>query len=270
MIVDDSGTTGDAAMTLDELLLRSRSYRRFHQDRQLDKATLVQLVELVRRCPSAANRQPLKFLVSWQPERNALSKREELRMTNPTGPMSRIIVFLLMFLSCLAGARQSRAGIMEYLELMASRLTEESKPPATLAEWEAGREELREKYMQVIGLDPLPEKTPLHARLVGSAVDLVNDKIAGVRLEDAPDRHIGVTPVEASECETALFHILKYADIPQAAGLIFPRRIVLTGKRLAGFDWTKALYGQLGVGESFLEHSGSVKDLLCEIEDAPS
>ena len=71
MIVDDSGTTGDAAMTLDELLLRSRSYRRFHQDRPLDQATLVRLVELVRRCPSAANRQPLKFLVSWQPERNA-------------------------------------------------------------------------------------------------------------------------------------------------------------------------------------------------------
>ena len=57
-------------MTLDELLLHSRSYRRFHQDRPLDQATLVRLVELVRRCPSAANRQPLKFLVSWQPERN--------------------------------------------------------------------------------------------------------------------------------------------------------------------------------------------------------
>lgn len=58
-------------MTLEELLLRNRSYRRFHQDRPLDEAALVRLVELVRRCPSAANRQPLKFLVSWQPERNA-------------------------------------------------------------------------------------------------------------------------------------------------------------------------------------------------------
>ena len=58
-------------MTLEELLLRNRSYRRFQQDRPLDEAALVRLVELVRRCPSAANRQPLKFLVSWQPERNA-------------------------------------------------------------------------------------------------------------------------------------------------------------------------------------------------------
>jgi len=58
-------------MTLKELLAANRSYRRFHQDRALDEATLVGLVELVRLCPSAANRQPLRFVLSWQPERNA-------------------------------------------------------------------------------------------------------------------------------------------------------------------------------------------------------
>ena len=58
-------------MTLAELLSHNRSYRRFDQDRPLDEATLVGLVGLTRLCPSAANRQPLKFLVSWQPERNA-------------------------------------------------------------------------------------------------------------------------------------------------------------------------------------------------------
>jgi len=81
-------------------------------------------------------------------------------------------------------------------------------------------------------------------------------------LEDAPDRHVGITPVEATECETALFHILKYADIPQACGLIFPRRIILTGKKSAGLQWTKALYGDLGAGESFVEHEGAVTALL--------
>lgn len=58
-------------MTFEELLARNRSYRRFYEDRPLDEATLVRLVELVRLCPSAANRQPLKFLVSWRPDRNA-------------------------------------------------------------------------------------------------------------------------------------------------------------------------------------------------------
>ena len=57
-------------MTLEELLTRNRSYRRFHQDQPLDEKTLVRLVELTRLCPSAANRQPLKYVISWEPERN--------------------------------------------------------------------------------------------------------------------------------------------------------------------------------------------------------
>jgi len=58
-------------MTLEELLLQNRSYRRFDQTRDLDEATLVRLVSFTRLCPSAANRQPLKFLVSCAPDRNA-------------------------------------------------------------------------------------------------------------------------------------------------------------------------------------------------------
>jgi nitroreductase len=58
-------------MVLRELLLDSRSYRRFHQDHLLDENLLQGLVELTRLCPSAANRQPLKYLLSWQPEQNA-------------------------------------------------------------------------------------------------------------------------------------------------------------------------------------------------------
>jgi len=58
-------------MTLEELLVRNRSYRRFRQGEPLDEKTLVDLVGLTRLCPSAANRQPLKYLVSWSPERNA-------------------------------------------------------------------------------------------------------------------------------------------------------------------------------------------------------
>lgn len=58
-------------MSIAELLTKNRSYRRFHQDQPLDEATLVGLVELARLCPSAANRQPLKYTISWEPERNA-------------------------------------------------------------------------------------------------------------------------------------------------------------------------------------------------------
>jgi nitroreductase len=57
-------------MTLRELLLHSRSYRRF-QPHPLDEKTLVELLELTRLCPSAANRQPLKYVLAWQAEQNA-------------------------------------------------------------------------------------------------------------------------------------------------------------------------------------------------------
>jgi len=56
---------------LTELLRRNRSYRRFHQDRPLDRRTLLGLIELTRLCPSAANRQPLKYLSACSPQQNA-------------------------------------------------------------------------------------------------------------------------------------------------------------------------------------------------------
>jgi nitroreductase len=58
-------------MNLRGLLTRNRSYRRFRGDEPLDRQTLVELVELVRLCPSAANRQPLKYLIVCEPEARA-------------------------------------------------------------------------------------------------------------------------------------------------------------------------------------------------------
>jgi nitroreductase len=58
-------------MTLRELLASNRSYRRFREDQGIDQETLVGLVELARLCPSAANRQPLRYLLSWESERNS-------------------------------------------------------------------------------------------------------------------------------------------------------------------------------------------------------
>ncbi len=59
-----------ASMKIKELLLENRSYRRFHQT-PIEAATLIELVELTRLCPSAANRQPLKYLPACTPEDNA-------------------------------------------------------------------------------------------------------------------------------------------------------------------------------------------------------
>lgn len=54
-----------------DLVLQNRTYRRFHQDQAIDEATLRELVDLARNVASASNRQPLKYLLSYDPEKNA-------------------------------------------------------------------------------------------------------------------------------------------------------------------------------------------------------
>jgi nitroreductase len=57
---------------INELALKSRSYRRFYQDEQVSIDTLRNLVELGRLSPTGANLQPLKYILSNNPEKNAL------------------------------------------------------------------------------------------------------------------------------------------------------------------------------------------------------
>ncbi len=49
---------------LKELVLKNRSYRRFDQGRSIPEETLRELIELARLCPSGANKQPLKYIIS--------------------------------------------------------------------------------------------------------------------------------------------------------------------------------------------------------------
>jgi len=58
-------------MKVRELVLANRSYRRFRQDIPVEEKTLRELVDLARLSPSAANLQPLKFILSVEPGRNA-------------------------------------------------------------------------------------------------------------------------------------------------------------------------------------------------------
>ena len=55
-----------------DIIKKNRSYRRFYQERLIDPDRLKSLVELARLSPSTANLQPLKYVLSWEPERNAM------------------------------------------------------------------------------------------------------------------------------------------------------------------------------------------------------
>jgi nitroreductase len=59
-------------MTFKELVRNTRSYRRFHQEIAIEEGTLRELIDLARLSASSGNQQPLKFILSCQPEKNAL------------------------------------------------------------------------------------------------------------------------------------------------------------------------------------------------------
>ncbi len=59
-------------MMMKELALKNRSYRRFYQNEGVSRETLKELVDLARLSASAANMQPLKFILSSDSSKNSL------------------------------------------------------------------------------------------------------------------------------------------------------------------------------------------------------
>jgi nitroreductase len=55
-----------------DLILKNRSYRRFHEEVDIKLETLRELVDLARLSASARNAQPLKYILSCEPQRNSL------------------------------------------------------------------------------------------------------------------------------------------------------------------------------------------------------
>ena len=54
-----------------DLVLKNRSYRRFHEDVSIDLNLLRELVDLARLSASGGNKQPLKYVLSCEADRNA-------------------------------------------------------------------------------------------------------------------------------------------------------------------------------------------------------
>ena len=57
---------------ISDLVTKNRSYRRFVEDIRVEPQTLRELVDLARLSASGANLQPLRYILSCQPEKNAL------------------------------------------------------------------------------------------------------------------------------------------------------------------------------------------------------
>ena len=58
-------------MSIRELILKNRTYRRFYEDQLIERKDLESLVDLARLSASAANLQPLKYSISFEAESNS-------------------------------------------------------------------------------------------------------------------------------------------------------------------------------------------------------
>jgi nitroreductase len=61
-----------APAALAELVRLTRTHRRFREEVPVSRDDLLALVDLARLAATATNLQPLKYILSWEPERNAL------------------------------------------------------------------------------------------------------------------------------------------------------------------------------------------------------
>ena len=59
-------------MKIRDLVMQNRTYRRFHQDVAVEHEMLRELIDLARLSASAANLQPLKYILSCEPQKNGL------------------------------------------------------------------------------------------------------------------------------------------------------------------------------------------------------
>lgn len=59
-------------MSIRELVLKNRSYRRFYQNEKIERTLLEELVDLARLSSSGANLQHLKYVLSNEPDKNEI------------------------------------------------------------------------------------------------------------------------------------------------------------------------------------------------------
>lgn len=57
---------------LETIVFKNRSYRRFYEKEKISSNFLKNLLNMARLAPSSANLQPLKYMISCEPETNAL------------------------------------------------------------------------------------------------------------------------------------------------------------------------------------------------------
>ena len=108
-------------------------------------------------------------------------------------PPKSCLAALLLLLPAEAARAQAAPGdamIQKYLDREADRLgTRFLDGAKTKEEWEAKRPRLRREYFEMLGLWPLPERTPLHATVTGT-VERGNVVIEKLHYQSRPGLYV--------------------------------------------------------------------------------
>ena len=139
---------------------------------------------------------------------------------------------LLMAMSVSADTATADAAIHAYLAGEAKRLSANFMAGAkTPAEWAAKRPQLREQFLEMLGLSPLPEKTPLKATVSGTLVrgDVV---IENVHFQSKPGLYV-------------TGNVYRPKDIP--AGKKLPAILYVCGHSGKGRDGNKTAFQDHGL-----------------------
>ncbi|MCU6793384.1 hypothetical protein OB236_14855 [Paenibacillus sp. WQ 127069] len=75
---------------------------------------------------------------------------------------------------------------------------------------------------------------------------LLDDQIAGVIIQNPPVTQNAPSEPDGTDSAIEIIHSLRYTDLPQVAGLLWPKPLVFIGQRPETYRWTEQLYRQMG------------------------
>jgi len=114
----------------------------------------------------------------------------------------------------------------------------------------------------------LPEVDPAQVAIGGDGemavvaayAALLDGRVSAVALSNPPSSLDLPSAKDGTSSATELLGALRIADIPVAAGLVFPARIAFVGHRPATYDWTLELYRSLGASDKIASNFGAWRE----------
>jgi dienelactone hydrolase len=151
----------------------------------------------------------------------------------------------------LASKRQMR----DYLAAQARRVTDlANQEIASKETWERLREERRREMLDMLGLDPLPQRTPLNVQITGT-IDQPEYTIEKIAFESLPKVYVTANlyiPKKREGRLPAVIYVCGHAYSPQGSKAVYQRHPIT----LAKHGYVAMILDPIQIAETFALHHG--------------